>query len=190
MLGRRKWDDDVVARIGERADDRDQSVNVVRVQSHDRFDLGKNAPYSLSGFAENSGAGSRTGPGVAGLGRHCSAMKSSTFAEFDPRGLALAEPASLAVWSGLGSHHEELVLVGGLVPQRLCRQPFSFSALPRPGTLVVDRGIALGATAGQHSSLSANFNAQSFRPREKFPTRFEKQIGIYPTVSRSRYAWL
>lgn len=117
-------------------------------------------------------------------------MKYSTFAEYDPRGLAFAEPTLLTVWSGLGSHHEELVLVGGLGPQRLCRHPLSFSALPRPGTLDVDRGIAFGATAGQYSSLSANLKAQGFRPSEKFPTRFEKQIGIYPTVSRSRYARL
>jgi hypothetical protein len=107
-------------------------------------------------------------------------MKYSTFAEYDPRGLALAEPALLTVWSGIGSYHEELVLVGGLVPQYLCRHPVSDSALPRPGTLDVDLGIALGATAGQYGSLSADLKAQGFRPSEKFPTRFEKQIGIYP----------
>jgi hypothetical protein len=109
-------------------------------------------------------------------------MKYSTFAEYDPRGLALAEPALLTVWSGIGSYHEELVLVGGLVPQYLCRHPVSDSALPRPGTLDVDLGIALGATAGQYGSLSADLKAQGFRPSEKFPTRFEKQIGIYPAA--------
>jgi hypothetical protein len=62
-------------------------------------------------------------------------MKYSTFAEYDPRGLALAEPALLTVWSGIGSYHDELVLVGGLVPQYLCRHPVSATALPRPGTL-------------------------------------------------------
>lgn len=86
----------------------------------------------------------------------------------------------LTVWSGIGSYHEDLVLVGGLVPQYLCRHPVSASALPRPGTLDVDLGIALGATAGQYGSLSADLKAQGFRPSEKFPTRFEKQIGIYP----------
>ena len=107
-------------------------------------------------------------------------MKYSTYAEYDPRGLALAEPALLTAWSGLGSYHDELVLVGGLVPQYLCRHPDSPSALPRPAPLDVDLGIALGATAGQYGSLSADLQAQGFRLSEKFPTRFEKQIGMFP----------
>jgi hypothetical protein len=103
-------------------------------------------------------------------------MKYETYGEYDPRSVAQTHPAFLTVWSGLGSYHQDLVLLGGLVPHYLCRHPTGSSALPRPATLDVDLGIALGASAGQYGSLATDLRAQGFKPSEKQPSRFEKDL--------------
>lgn len=107
-------------------------------------------------------------------------MKYATYAEYDPRAVALAAPAFLTVWAGLASRHEELVLVGGLVPHFICTHPTGGDVLPRPATTDVDFGIALGASAGQYGSLSADLGAQGFHPSKVHPTRFEKYINGFP----------
>ena len=80
-------------------------------------------------------------------------MKYETYGEYDPRAVAQTHPAFLTIWSGLGSYHDDLVLLGGLVPYYICKHPTSRAALPRPATLDVDFGVALGATANCQTML-------------------------------------
>ena len=80
-------------------------------------------------------------------------MKYETYSEYDPRRVAQTESGFLTVWAGLGTYRDDLVLVGGLVPKYLCDHVKQPGILPRPATLDVDLGIALGATAGQYGSL-------------------------------------
>lgn len=103
-------------------------------------------------------------------------MKFDTFAEYDPRAVAQTLPVFLTVWAGLGRYHDELVLVGGLVPQFLCRHPAGANTLPRPATLDVDFGIALGASGGQYGTLATDLSAQGFRVSTTYPGRFEKTV--------------
>jgi hypothetical protein len=110
------------------------------------------------------------------MARILSPMKYETYSEYDPRSVAQTHPAFLTVWSGLGSYHQELVLLGGLVPHYLCRHPTGSNALPRPATLDVDLGVALGASVGQYGSLSSDLRAQGFKPSAKDPNRFEKNL--------------
>jgi hypothetical protein len=105
------------------------------------------------------------------------AMKYETYGEYDPRAVVQTPPAFLTVWSGLGNYHRDLVLLGGMVPLYICRHPTSSTALPRPPTLDVDLGVALGASAGQYGTLASDLRAQGFKPSEKEPSRFEKAIG-------------
>lgn len=44
-------------------------------------------------------------------------MKYETYSEYDTKGVELAQRAFLSVWSGLTRWHEDLVLLGGLVPR-------------------------------------------------------------------------
>ncbi|OAM90025.1 hypothetical protein OH491_19085 [Termitidicoccus mucosus] len=104
-------------------------------------------------------------------------MKYETYGEYDPRAVAQTHPAFLTVWSALGSYHDDLVLLGGLVPHYICKHPTGDAALPHPATLDVDFGVALGATAGQYGTLSSDLRAQGFRPSEKQRGRFEKACG-------------
>jgi hypothetical protein len=106
-------------------------------------------------------------------------MKFASYAEYDPKGIALSIPGLLTIWAGIQRFSEELVLVGGLVPHFICRHPESSTQLPRPATLDVDIGIALGASSGQYGSLSADLQAQGFRPSKKFESRFERVVGPY-----------
>jgi hypothetical protein len=104
-------------------------------------------------------------------------MKFASYAEYDPKGIALSIPALLTIWAGIQRFSEELVLVGGLVPHFICRHPESSTQLPRPATL--DIGIALGASSGQYGSLGVDLQAQGFRPSKKFESRFERVVGPY-----------
>jgi hypothetical protein len=106
-------------------------------------------------------------------------MKYETYGEYDPRAVAQTHPAFLTVWSALGSYHDDLVLLGALVPQYICKHPAGSAALPRPATLDVDFGVALGATAGQYGTLSSYLRAQGFRPDEKQCWRFKKECGAF-----------
>ena len=55
-------------------------------------------------------------------------MKHGTYAEYDPKGMALTLPGLLTAWAGIQRFSDELVVVGGLVPhyvplQRTLRPP-------------------------------------------------------------------
>ena len=113
------------------------------------------------------------------MGRILPSMKFASYAEYDPKGIALSVPALLTVWAGIQRFSEDLVLVGGLVPHFICRHPESDTRLPRPATVDVDIGIALGASSGQYGSLLADLQAQGFRFSKKFETRFERVVGPY-----------
>lgn len=108
-------------------------------------------------------------------------MKYETYGEYNLEGVAIAERAFLTVWAGLGSWHNDLVLVGGLVPKYLCGDPSATRALPRPVTLDADLGIALGAEAGQYGSLQMDLQAQGFRlsQDESRARRFVKTVGNF-----------
>jgi hypothetical protein len=103
-------------------------------------------------------------------------MKYETYTEYDPRRTALAESAFLTIWPALGSWHEDLVLVGGLVPKYLCGDHTQHRALPRPATLDVDLGIALGTDSGQYGNLFWELSGQGFRKSAKHESRLEKTI--------------
>jgi hypothetical protein len=104
-------------------------------------------------------------------------MKYDTYAQYDPRATSQTLPGLLTVWPGLGNYHGDLVLLGGMVPLYICSHPTRANALPRPATLDVDFGIALGASAGQYGTLATDLHAQGFRPSEKYPGRFERPVG-------------
>jgi hypothetical protein len=89
-------------------------------------------------------------------------MKYETYHEYNPRGVLLAERALLTVWSGLSRYHDDLVLIGGLVPKYLCGDVTTSRDLPHPVTLDADLGIALGASAGSYGSLHWDLRAQGF----------------------------
>lgn len=65
------------------------------------------------------------------------------------------------------------------MPHFICRHPESGIQLPRPATLDVDIGIALGASSGQYGSLLADLQAQGFRPSKKFESLFERVVGLH-----------
>jgi len=72
----------------------------------------------------------------------------------------LAVSALLTVWSSLADYHDDIVLVGGLVPKFLCAHPPE--ALPAV-TMDVDLGIALGATGGQYGTISSHLQGLGFK---------------------------
>ena len=108
-------------------------------------------------------------------------MKYDTYSKYHPRGVALAESAFLTAWSGLGRWHEDMVLVGGLVPKYLCGDTTIERELPRPVTLDADIGIALGASIGQYGSLMDDLSAQDFElsKDEQGIPRFQKVVGDF-----------
>ncbi|MGC9451854.1 MAG: hypothetical protein ACP5I4_10440 [Oceanipulchritudo sp.] len=75
----------------------------------------------------------------------------------------------------MGNYHEDLVLLGGLVPLLICRHPETEDFLPRPATLDVDLGVSLGASAGQYGTMSSDLRAHGFHPSTEYPGRFEKE---------------
>lgn len=114
------------------------------------------------------------------MGRLLPAVKYETYSLYDPRHTALAESAFLTLWPTLGRWHEDLVLVGGLVPKYLCGDHTAQRTLPRPATIDVDLGIALAADSGQYGSLLWELSGQGFRASERHPARLEKTIGGFP----------
>jgi hypothetical protein len=109
------------------------------------------------------------------MGKLLPAMKYETYSEYDPHRAALAESAFLTAWAGLRQWHENLVLVGGLVPKYLCGN-VSSNALPHPATLDVDLGIALATDSGQYGSLLWELRGQGFQSSAQHPSRFEKSV--------------
>lgn len=106
-------------------------------------------------------------------------MKFSSYAEYDPQGIALAIPALLTAWSALQRFDDDVVVVGGLVPHLICAHPNTESALPRPATLDVDIGIALGASAGQYGTIQSDLRCQGFVPSSRYPSRLEKKVSLH-----------
>lgn len=102
------------------------------------------------------------------------AVKYETYSEYDPHRASLAESAFLTVWARLEQWHDDLVLVGGLVPKYLCCDFTTQRTLPRPATLDVDFGISLAADSG--GNLLWALLGQGFKPNKSHPTRFEKMI--------------
>lgn len=90
-------------------------------------------------------------------------MKYDTYSAYDPRATSQALPTFLTIWPALGHYHDDLVLLGGLVPVCICKPPAGDNQLPRPATLDVDLGIALGASAGQYGTLSSDLRAHGFK---------------------------
>ena len=107
-------------------------------------------------------------------------MKYETFSEYEPDWTGLAERAFLTLWPTLGSWHDDLVLVGGLVPKYLCGDLTQPRQLPRPATLDVDLGIAFGADTGQYGNLFWQLSGQGFKASVEQPARLEKTLGGFP----------
>ncbi|MEN8775105.1 MAG: hypothetical protein ABF379_16935 [Akkermansiaceae bacterium] len=103
-------------------------------------------------------------------------MKYDTYHAYDPRATSQSLPTFLTIWPALGRYHDDLVLLGGLVPTCICKHPESAEALPRPATLDVDLGIALGASAGQYGTLSSDLSAQGFRVTDHNKARYTKEV--------------
>ena len=66
-------------------------------------------------------------------------MKFASYAEYDPKGIALSIPALLTVWAGIQRFSEDLVLVGGLVPHFICRHPESDTQPTLRGIVTLSR---------------------------------------------------
>ncbi len=81
-------------------------------------------------------------------------MKYETHAEYDPRHSEMAQRAFLSIWSSFTRWHEDLVLLGGLVPRYICSPIPSHSILKPTTTIDVDLGIALGTDSGQYDPIS------------------------------------
>lgn len=106
-------------------------------------------------------------------------VKYETYRDYDSHRTGLAESAFFTVWAGLGQWREDLVLIGGLVPKYLCGDLTGHRELPRPATLDVDLGIALGADASQYGNLHWDLSAQGFSPNKETPSRYEKVIADF-----------
>lgn len=89
---------------------------------------------------------------------------------------ALSERVLLTAWPALADYHDDLVLLGGLVPRYLCR---SRTATLAAVTMDVDLGIALGANAGQYGSLSSHLAGIGFkRVEQRFVKRVREHVDI------------
>lgn len=105
-------------------------------------------------------------------------MKFETYSEHDPETVSLLDRAFLTVWGGLGAWHDDLVLVGGLVPKFICSDVSADGTLPRPVTIDADFGISLGAEC-RYGNLELDLHAQGFHRTTENPggTRYVKTIG-------------
>jgi hypothetical protein len=104
-------------------------------------------------------------------------MKHETHTGYDPDRTALAEQTLLSVWGSLRPWHDDLVLVGGLVPRYLCDPPINYFELPHPATLDVDFGIALGTESRGYDPISTVLEGQGFAAHPGQPHRYVKTIG-------------
>jgi len=108
-------------------------------------------------------------------------MKLGAYADYDSRKVALAESALFTIWPNLEPWHDDLVLVGGLVPRYICGDTSTPRPLPRPVTLDADIGIALGASASGMSSIQFALLEKGFH-KATSPEgliRYEKEVGDY-----------
>jgi hypothetical protein len=108
-------------------------------------------------------------------------MKFGSYTEYDSRKAGLAESALFTIWPNLEPWHDDLALVGGLVPRYICGDISAPRLLPRPVTIDADRGIALGASAGGMSSMQFALLENEFH-KTTSPEgliRYEKKVGDY-----------
>ncbi|MDP6357767.1 MAG: nucleotidyl transferase AbiEii/AbiGii toxin family protein [Planctomycetota bacterium] len=108
-------------------------------------------------------------------------MKYGTHQEYSSKGTNLVEQSLLTVWASLSRWHDDLVLIGGLVPRYLCGDISEQRQLPRPVTIDADLGIALGASSGQYEPLSSALQGHGFKRSEK-AGHFEKSLDASTTV--------
>jgi len=101
-------------------------------------------------------------------------MKYARFRDYHQDDTARSESALLSVWPRLADFHEDLVLVGGLVPRYLCR-PLGDEWQPR--TIDVDFAIGLAAGGSMYEPLSKRLIGEGF---VRQGARFEK---ILPNVT-------
>jgi hypothetical protein len=108
-------------------------------------------------------------------------MKLEAYADYDFRKVALVESVLFTIWPNLEPWHDDLVLVGGLVPCFICGDTSTPRPLPRPVTLDADIGIALGASGGGMSSLQFALLDKGFQKTisPEGLIRYEKKIGDY-----------
>ena len=67
-------------------------------------------------------------------GRASAVMKFETHAEYDPRQSEMVKRAFLSVWSSFPRWHDDVVLLGGLVPKFICKPlPDGFAEEVRAG---------------------------------------------------------
>ncbi len=97
-------------------------------------------------------------------------MKRPHFHAYHRDDTARSEAALLTVWPRLADFHDDLVLIGGLVPRYLCR-PLDDALEAR--TLDVDFAIALAAGGAIYEPLSQRLVSEDFVRKEG---RFEKTI--------------
>jgi hypothetical protein len=96
-------------------------------------------------------------------------VKHARYQDYHPDDTTRSESALLSVWPRLADFHDDLVLVGGLVPRYICR--------PRrdedwqPHTIDVDLGIALAAGGTMYAPLSHRLTSEGFKQKAG---RFEK----------------
>lgn len=98
------------------------------------------------------------------------AVKHPNHASYGPHDTSRSEAALLTVWARLADFHEDLVLVGGLVPRYLCRPSTSGFV---PNTLDVDFAIALAAGGGMYEPLRERLRNEGFAVEQG---RFRKEV--------------
>ncbi len=103
-------------------------------------------------------------------------MKYETYAEYEPRRMELAQQTFLSIWSGFTRWHDDLVLLGGLVPRYLCAPPKGQVIFPPPATIDVDLGVALGTDSGQYDPISVALRGQGFDPDPEQRHRWIKKV--------------
>jgi hypothetical protein len=100
-----------------------------------------------------------------------SQMKYTGYGDYHPDDTARSESALLTIWPRLADFHDDLVLIGGLVPRYICR-PRTEDAL-QPHSLDVDFGIALAAGGTTYAPLSQRLTNEGFEWKR---SRFEKEM--------------
>ncbi len=104
-------------------------------------------------------------------------MKHPRHDDYAPGLTALSEQVLVTVWPALADYHDDLVLVGGLVPRYLCRPP---PPLLPAVTMDVDLGISLGASVGQYGSLASHLSGLGFKKiNERFVKRVNDRVDIH-----------
>ena len=104
-------------------------------------------------------------------------MKHATYDDYHLDDTARTESALLSVWPRLGDFHEDLVLVGGLVPRYICRS--REEDIWQPHTLDVDLGIALAAGGTMYAPLSHRLTSEGFELKGGRFQKITKSATLY-----------